>query len=73
MSIFGPDNYGYRLGLLGAPARLAQAGAPLVFGLLVERYGAGALIVSCGFCLAGFIALLLVKVSATADVTIAGD
>jgi predicted MFS family arabinose efflux permease len=70
LSIFGPDNYGYRLGLLGAPARLAQAGAPLAFGLLVERYGAAALIVSCGFCLAGFIALLLVKASPKAETAV---
>ena len=72
LSIFGPDNYGYRLGLLGAPARLAQAGAPLMFGLLVERYGAGALFVSCGFCLAGFIALLLVKASAKRQGSVSG-
>ena len=67
LSIFGPENYGYRLGLLGAPARFAQAGAPLAFGLLIEHYGVAALIVSCGFCLAGFIALLLVKASAKAE------
>lgn len=36
LAVFGPDNYGYRLGLLGAPARIAQAGAPLAFGLLIE-------------------------------------
>jgi hypothetical protein len=32
LAVFGPENYGYRLGLLGAPARIAQAGAPLIFG-----------------------------------------
>ena len=26
LAMFGPDNYGYRLGLIGAPARMAQAG-----------------------------------------------
>ena len=35
LAIFGPDNYGYRLGLLGAPARIAQALAPLMYGLLI--------------------------------------
>ena len=29
LAIFGPKNYAYRLGLLGAPARMAQAPAPL--------------------------------------------
>jgi predicted MFS family arabinose efflux permease len=73
LSIFGPENYGYRLGLLGAPARLAQAGAPLVFGLAIERYGAYALFISSAFCLAGLIALLLVRTSAKAEIVISGD
>jgi predicted MFS family arabinose efflux permease len=72
LSIFGPDNYGYRLGLLGAPARLAQAGAPLAFGLLIERFGASALFVSSAFCLAGLIALLLVRTSAKAEIKAPG-
>jgi predicted MFS family arabinose efflux permease len=73
LAIFGPENYGYRLGLLGAPARLAQAGAPLAFGLLIERYGAAVLFISCGFCLAGFVALLLVKANATSEAAISGS
>ena len=73
LSIFGPENYGYRLGLLGAPARLAQAGAPLVFGLAIERYGASALFISSAFCLAGLIALLLVRTSAKTEIVISGD
>ena len=36
LAIFGPKNYGYRLGIIGAPARMAQAAAPLAFGLLIE-------------------------------------
>jgi MFS family permease len=28
LAIFGPKNYGYRLGIIGAPARMAQAAAP---------------------------------------------
>lgn len=39
LAIFGPQNYGYRLGLLGAPSRVATAAAPLLFGILIERYG----------------------------------
>jgi hypothetical protein len=34
LAMFGPDNYGYRLGLLGAPSRVAMAAAPLLFGIL---------------------------------------
>jgi MFS family permease len=61
LAVFGQDNYGYRLGLLGAPARVAQAAAPLAFGLLIDRYGARALYVSSALCLAAFIAFLMVK------------
>jgi len=50
--IYGPVNYGYRLGLLGAPARMLQALSPLVFGLLIDRWGGGALVVSAIICLA---------------------
>jgi predicted MFS family arabinose efflux permease len=46
LAMFGAENYGYRLGLLGAPARVAMAAAPLLFGMLIERYGTGALLVS---------------------------
>ena len=38
LAIFGPENYGYRLGLLGAPTRIATAAAPLLFGMLIDRY-----------------------------------
>ena len=60
LSIFGPDNYGYRLGLIGAPARILQAGAPLGFGMLIERFGAYALLFSSAACLSATIALLAV-------------
>ena len=39
LAIFGPENYGYRLGIIGAPARMAQAAAPLLFGLLIDSHG----------------------------------
>lgn len=60
LAIYGPKNYGYRLGLLGAPARIAQALAPLVFGLLVEQWGAGAIAVSTVLSLAALLALHLI-------------
>jgi MFS family permease len=62
LAVFGRENYGYRLGLLGAPARIAQAGAPLAFGILIDRYGAHALYASSALSLAALIALTLVTV-----------
>ena len=64
LAIFGPENYGYRLGLLGAPARMAQAIAPLLFGVLIDRYGAGVLTVSVVLSLCGFVALLALRLPA---------
>lgn len=66
LSIFGPENYGYRLGLLGAPARIAQAGAPLTFGLLIDEIGTQVLAVSAGLGLAACLALFFVKPSVKA-------
>jgi hypothetical protein len=34
LAIFGPENFPYRLGLIGAPSRICQAFAPRAFGLL---------------------------------------
>jgi predicted MFS family arabinose efflux permease len=59
LSIFGPENYAYRLGLIGAPSRIAQALAPLVFGLLLEPMGRGVVLISAGLSLSALIALLL--------------
>jgi MFS family permease len=41
--LFGPTGYGERQGLLMVPARVAQAFAPLLFGLLLDGVGAAAL------------------------------
>jgi MFS family permease len=62
LAIFGPKNYGYRLGLLGAPARMAQAPAPLIFGLLIDRMGSGVLIVSSALSLVALGALFFLNV-----------
>jgi hypothetical protein len=59
LAIFGPTNYGYRLGLIGAPARMAQAGAPLAFGLLTDLMGGKVLIVSSALSLTALLALSL--------------
>jgi MFS family permease len=59
LAIFGPQNYGYRLGIIGAPARMAQAAAPLVFGLLIDTMGSRILIVSSALSLLALLALSL--------------
>jgi MFS family permease len=61
LAIFGAKDYGYRLGLLGAPARIAQAMAPLLFGVLIDRWGFGTLLVSSALSLAALAALLFVR------------
>jgi MFS family permease len=61
LAIFGPKDYGYRLGLIGAPARMAQAIAPLAFGLLIDAMGEGVLIVSAALSLSALLALCLLR------------
>ena len=58
LAIFGPEGYGARTGLLGAPSRAAQAMAPFLFGLLLDRMGPAVLFVSAGLCLSALAALL---------------
>lgn len=57
--VFGPSGYGERQGWLMFPARVAQAMAPIAFGLAIDRWGAGALWLSAGLGVAAFGALLL--------------
>jgi MFS family permease len=61
LAIFGPQDYGYRLGILGAPARMAQAAAPLAFGLMIDVMGGRVLMVSSALSLAALMALSLIK------------
>jgi MFS family permease len=63
LALFGPVNYGARTGLLGAPARAAQAAAPLLFGLLLDSMGAWVLAVSAGLCLSALAALFVLSAS----------
>ena len=37
LALFGPAGYGLRTGILSAPARILQGGAPLLFGLVLDR------------------------------------
>ena len=66
LAIFGPENYAYRLGLLGAPSRFCQALAPVGFGLLIVSMGGYVLVVSSALSLAALGALLLLRRSADA-------
>jgi predicted MFS family arabinose efflux permease len=61
LAIYGPQNYGYRLGIIGAPARMAQAAAPLAFGLLIDVMGSRVLIVSSALSLSALLALFLLR------------
>jgi MFS family permease len=61
LAVFGPVGYGARTGLLGAPARAAQAAAPLLFGVLLDELGEYALIISSGCSILAFIALLSLR------------
>ncbi|CCE05549.1 putative Permease of the major facilitator superfamily [Bradyrhizobium sp. STM 3843] len=67
LAIFGPDNYAYRLGLLGAPSRISQALAPLAFGLLIDVLGPWVLIITAGLSLSALAALLLLPASRAAE------
>ena len=59
------ENYGYRLGLIGAPSRICQALAPLGFGLLIEPLGTGIVLVSSLFSLSALVALMLLPTLST--------
>jgi predicted MFS family arabinose efflux permease len=61
LAIFGPENYAYRLGLIGAPSRIAQALAPVAFGLLIEPLGRGVVMVSAGLSLSALVALMMLR------------
>jgi hypothetical protein len=61
LALFGPAGYGLRTGLLSAPSRVAQAGAPLLFGFLLDQVGTGVLAFSAGLGVASTAALLALK------------
>jgi predicted MFS family arabinose efflux permease len=57
LALFGPRGYGARQGLLMVPARVVQASAPWVFGLVLDRWGANALWLTASTILAAYVAL----------------
>ena len=60
--MFGSAGYGERQGWLMVPARVAQAAAPYLFGLAIDRLQAGALWLTAGLGLAACAALLAWRV-----------
>jgi MFS family permease len=62
LAMFGPAGYGLRTGIIAAPARVTTAAAPLLFGLLLNVMGMGALLVSGGLSLAALASLALLRV-----------
>jgi hypothetical protein len=62
--LFGPQGYGARQGWLMMPARVAQASAPVVFGLALDRWGRGALWLSAALGLLSFAALMAIRLHA---------
>ena len=62
LSVFGPKDYGYRLGLLGAPTRILQAFAPLAFGLIIDAIGVKVFLVTSALTIGAFCALMAVRV-----------
>ena len=64
--LFGPAGYGARQGLMMVPARVAQAFAPVLFGMLLNRTGAAALWLTTLLGLAALAALWLLRAMARA-------
>ena len=58
LAIFGTAGYGHRQGVLMVPARIAQALAPWLFGLALDRWGIGSLWVSSALAVTAFAALM---------------
>ena len=63
LALYGPVNYGYRLGILGAPSRMAQAASPLLFGVLIDAFGGGAFFFSAALGLAALASLCMIRTS----------
>jgi MFS family permease len=66
LALFGSAGYGLRTGLLSAPARILQGGAPLLFGVVLDHGGPiYALLLSGTLTGASFLLLFAVKASAS--------
>lgn len=54
LRLYGPKNYGYRSALLAMPARFTQVAGPVLFGLVLDRSAALAIMASSAVCLGMF-------------------
>ena len=62
LALFGAQGYGLRVGLLAAPGRILQGGAPLLFSLVLDHGGPyDALLLSGGLSCLALIALMFVQ------------
>jgi MFS family permease len=61
LAVFGPAGYGRRNGILSVPARAALSAAPFLFGLLLDRIGAAAVLLTAGLSVLAFASLLLLR------------
>jgi hypothetical protein len=62
LALFGAAGYGLTQGWLGVGARVMQAGAPFVFGVVLEQLGGpAALLLSCAVALASLAALFMLR------------
>ena len=59
LALFGPAGYGGRTGWLAVPARFAAAAAPVLFGLLLERFGVAAMWFTAALSLAAIASLAI--------------
>jgi MFS family permease len=67
LALFGPAGYGLRTGILTAPARILQGGAPLLFGLVLDNGGPHAALLFSGSLVGlSFLALFTLSVPAPA-------
>ena len=66
LALFGPQGYGARTGWLAVPARFAAAAAPVLFGLLLERFGVAAMGFTAALSLGAIAALLILARGASA-------
>jgi hypothetical protein len=61
LALFGSAGYGFRQGVLNAPARVLQAFAPLIFGYLLEHSGANAIYLTLALCVVSLLALVALR------------
>lgn len=65
LALFGPAEFGRRVGVISLPSRATGAFAPLALGLLVEHFGSSALWISALASVSAFFALLLLRADRT--------